>query len=46
MLHVKSFLFFHVDFALQVILVVFVKKAEQIWIGLKIQMIVIILFMI
>ena len=46
MLHVKSFPFFHVSFVLQVILVVFVKKAEQIWINFKIQVIVAVLFMI
>ena len=46
MLHVKSFPFFHVDFALQVILIVFVKEAEQVWIGFEIQMIVAVLFMI
>ena len=36
MFHAKSFLFFYVSFALQMILVVFIKEAEQIWIGLKI----------
>ena len=36
MLYMKSFPFFHVSFALQVILVVFVKKAEQVQINLKI----------
>ena len=36
MFHAESFSFFHVSFTLQVILIVFVKEAEQIWIGLKI----------
>ena len=46
MLHAKSFPLFYVDFTLQVILVVFVKKTEQVQISLKIQMIVAVLFMI
>ena len=46
MLHAESFSLFHVSFTLQVILVVFVKKTEQVQIGLKIQMIVVVLFMI
>ena len=46
MLHAESFPLFHVNFALQVVLVVFVKKAEQVWISLKIQMIIVVLFMI
>ena len=46
MLYTESLLFFHVNLTLQVILIVLVEKAEQIQIGLKIQMIIAILFMI
>ena len=46
MLHMKSFPFFYVSLVLQVILIVFVKEAEQIWIGFEIQMIIAVLFMI
>ena len=46
MLHVKSFPFFHVGFTLQMILVVFVKEAKQVWIGLKIQVIIAVLFVV
>ena len=42
----KSFLFFHISFVLQVILIVFIKKAEQVWINLKIQIIIAVLFII
>ena len=46
MFYAESFLFFYVDFILQVVLVVFIKKTEQIQIGFKIQMIVVVPFMI
>ena len=46
MFYAESFPLFHVDFVLQVVLVIFVKKAKQVWINLKIQVIVAILFMI
>ena len=46
MLHVKSFSFFHVSFALQVVLIVFVQKTEQVQIDFKIQMIIAVLFVI
>ena len=46
MFHVKNFPFFHVSFTLQVILIVFVKKTEQVWIDFKIQMIIAVSFII
>ena len=46
MLHAESLSFFHVSFILQVILIVFIKKAEQVQIDLKIQMIIAVLFII
>ena len=46
MLHAESFSLFHVSFILQMILVVFIKKTEQIWINLKIQVIIAVLFMV
>ena len=46
MLHAESFPFFHVSFLLQVVLVVFVKEAEQVQIGLKIEMIIAVPFVI
>ena len=46
MLYVKSFSFFYISFALQVVLIVFIKETEQIQIGFKIQIIIAVLFMI
>ena len=46
MLHAESFPFFHVNLTLQVILIVFIKITEQIWINFKVQMIIAVLFMI
>ena len=46
MFYAESFSLFHVDFILQVILVVFIKKVKQVQINLKIQMIDAVLFMI
>ena len=46
MLYVKSFPFFHIHFTLQMILIVFVKKAKQNQIDFKIQMIIAVLFII
>ena len=46
MLHMKSFPFFYVCFTLQVILIIFIKETEQVWIDLKIQMIIAVLFII
>ena len=46
MFHAESFPFFYVSFILQMILVVFVKKTEQVWINLEIQMIIAIPFVI
>ena len=46
MLYAENFSFFYICLTLQVILIIFVKKAKQIWIGLKIQMIIAVLFVI
>ena len=46
MLHVESLSFFYVSFILQVILIVFVQKTEQIWIGFKVQIIIAVLFVV
>ena len=46
MLHAESFPFFYVDLALQVILIIFVQKTEQIQIGLEVQVIIAVLFVI
>ena len=46
MLHAESLSFFYVNFILQVILIVFVQKAEQVQINLKVQMIIAVPFMI
>ena len=46
MLHAESFPFFHISFILQVVLIVFIQKTEQVQINFKIQMIITVLFVI
>ena len=46
MFYVKSLPFFHVSLALQMILIVFIQKTEQIQISFKVQIIIAVLFVI
>ena len=46
MFYAENFPFFHVNFILQMVLIVFVKETEQVQIGLKIQIIIAVSFMI